>query len=173
VGALLVTTPGYAAVALLSAGLMLLLRLGLTPVIGDPIHPVTAWAWAGGFLGGAIMSYVIGVGITVTKDELPRLRTLQWTHLIYGVAGGTVYPWMYRIPMGAPGETFAAFPATLHTGQAWGMLMFVVAALAYYLAGTIGGVGDNLRQWGAIVGTYLVYGVVLGVWMGFWTPLFM
>lgn len=168
---LLVTPYGYGFVVVLSAALLLLVRVGLNGVY-RPMHPVTAWAWTGGLLGGAIVSYVIGVGITVTKNELPRLRGLQWAHVMYGTLGGAVFPWAYASWMGARGSEFAAFPATLHTGQAWGMVMFVLAAAVYYLLGALGGLGNNLRQWGAIVGMYLVYGVFLGLWMGFYTPLF-
>lgn len=169
--ALLVSPYGYAAVAAVSAVLMLLARVAVNPIY-RPMHPVTAWAWLGGLVGGAIMSYTIGVGITVTRSELPRLRALQWSHVIYGTVGGAIYPWVYAFLMNAEGAAYADFPATLHTGQAWGMIMFVAAAVAYYLAGAIGGIGSNIRQWGAIVGMYLVYGVFLGIWMGFWTPLF-
>ena len=44
--------------------------------------------------------------------------------------------------------------------------MFVVAGFVYLAVGTVGGVGSNLRQWGAIYGMYMAYGVVLGVWVG-------
>jgi hypothetical protein len=169
---LLVSPYGYAVVSVLSAVTMLAARYAVSPLIDDAVHPVTVWAFVAGLLGGAIMSYTIGVGITVTRSELPRLRALQWSHVMYGTVGGAIYPWVYTILMAAPPASIADFPATLHTGQAWGMLMFVAAAVTYYAAGAIGGVGNNIRQWGAIVGMYLVYGVFLGVWMGFWTPLF-
>lgn len=157
--------PTLYAVAGVTLALLAGVRVALGSVMSGP-HPITWIALSGGFLGGAVMAELIDLGIDAAPAEMLRLRGLEFAHLLYGSLVGAAYPWLYNIVWSSGDVWFVTFPQGLHSAQSLATLMFVVAGFVYLAIGTIGGVGSNLRQWGAIYGMYMAYGIVLGVWVG-------
>lgn len=158
-------------VSVVTLVVFLLVRVLAGAIFGNPMHEITALGLVGGFLGGAIMAYIIGVGIEAAPSELPQLRALQYSHVVYGTLAGGVFPWFYVGLTHGGGQWVIRYPGSIHAGQSYAILLFALAAAVYYGLGALGGLGENLRQWGAIVGMYLVYGVFLGMFLGLSLPL--
>jgi len=168
---LLASRVGLASVSMLTLLFAVAVRAVTGSAIGRPMHPVTVLGLLGGLLAGSVVAWIIGIGVDAGAEERLRLRGLQYAHVAYGTVAGGLFPWVYHGWMGAEGGMFVAFPGALHSGHVYSMLLFAVAGAVYLGVGVIGGVGDYLRQWGAILGMYVIYGMVLGVWMGLSEPL--
>lgn len=169
-GGLLASPVGLGFLSVVTLALLILGRAAVGAAFGLGMHPVTPLALIGGFVGGSVMAWIIGVGIDATGEDVLRLRVLQYVHVAYATFAGGLFPWAYRWWMGAPGQVFVEFPFALHSAHAWSMLLFAVAGGGYLAVGSIGGVGNYLRQWGAILGMYVIYGMVFGVWMRLCRP---
>lgn len=141
------------------------LRFAYGLVVGDDVQPVTYVATSGGLVGGTVMSAVIGYGVDVDPGEYPTLRVVQWAHVTYAALAGAVFPRFYWLMAGEPSH-YTALPEVLHAAHTYSIVLFTVAALGYTAFGTISSLRNNLRPWVGMMGLYLVYGVVLGAWMG-------
>lgn len=144
---------------------LFLARFAYGLVVGDDVQPVTYAATSGGLVGGVVMSAVIGYGVDLDPAEYPTLRLVQWAHVTYAALAGAVFPRFYWLMAEDPTH-YTALPDVLHAAHTYSIVLFVVAALAYVAFGAISSLRNNLRPWVGMMGLYLVYGVVLGLWMG-------
>lgn len=156
---------GFVVVVAATVAVLVGLRLAYGTVVGDDLQAVTVFALAGGLLGGTVMAAVIGFGVDVDRSQYATLRLVQWAHVTYAAVAAAVFPRLYWV-MDGTGAFYTAFPDVLHAAHTYSIVMFAVAALAYVATGAITGARDNLRPWVGMMGLYLVYGVVLGLWMG-------
>lgn len=158
--------PGLLLVSVLSIAVLVAGRMAVAPLLNDPIVEVTWIGLAGGFLGGVMLAAILDVGIERLPGETVQFRALQLVHILYGALAGAFMPAVYWRLFAPEARWIISLPEALHAGQSYGLLMFVVAATAYLAVGTLGGPGENFRQWGALLGMYVMYGVFFGMWMG-------
>lgn len=156
---------GFVTVVATTLATLLALRFAYGVVVGDDLKPVTLIALAGGLVGGTVMAAVIGYGVDVDTGQYGTLRFVQLAHVTYATVAAALFPRLYWV-MDGTGTFYTAFPDVLHAAHTYSIVMFAVAALAYAATGTITAGRNNLRPWVGMMGLYLVYGVVLGLWMG-------
>jgi len=174
------TLPGIAVTILLSIGVLLGVRAVLGLVIDNPIHPVTYRAVIGGGLGSLGMlafarrvdpeiafapmefwANVVGEG----EAEQYQLEG-YYLHVVYGSILAAFYPrLMQELTGGGAGSLFAEYPLSLVTGAGYAVALFVLG-LVYAQVGLFR-LEMEPRRLARFLGAHLVYGVVLGLVLGF------
>jgi hypothetical protein len=165
------------ALALLAMGAA---RVGLASVLADPVQPVTALGVLGGVLGAGLALVVrrhAGLGVPAatrvwshhvagTDPESARTQG-AFLHLLAGAVAGGWYPWLFAT-LGFRVGTFAALPASLAVGLAFGVLVWGVAI------GLVGAGVLDLELYGQrvarLLSLQLLYGLAVGAVVGLWCP---
>jgi Mg/Co/Ni transporter MgtE len=141
-----------------------------------------------GLLGGAVATTAVITVLLVDEDSHSRLlfrrrpgeegnsvpgRLVALTaRLAAGTLAGGVFPFLFRNVLALPSRYVTTLPHTLVTGTAYGFLLYLLVVGASFLDDDVDFRGLSDGQVWFIFFAALLYGVVVGAWIGsLWPPL--
>lgn len=131
-----------------------------------------------GLAGGIVATIVMTVFMMALGDDSPPPTALFWSkyvgdggpdeymmqgmvlHLLYGLGAGVVF----ALVLPAAGFASVGLTAAAGLGVAYGVVLFVVAAVLWM--NVVLDIDAELPMVGMFLLFHLVYGVVLGAWLG-------
>ena len=131
-----------------------------------------------GLAGGLVATIIMTMFMMTLGDDSPPPTALFWSkyvgngppdeyimqgivlHLIYGTIAGGVF----AIGVGILGVGVASLGSGLLWGLAYGILLFIGAAV--FWMNIVLGVDADMKMVGMFLFFHLVYGAVLGAWIG-------
>lgn len=132
-----------------------------------------------GAVGGLVATIVMTVFMMILGDDSPPPTALFWSkyvgdgtpedymmqgmvlHLIYGIIAGAVYVLLVPIV----GLSVATVGSSVLWGLGWGVVLFVFGA-AFWLMMVLG-MEPEIKMAGMFLLFHLIYGTVLGAWVGY------
>lgn len=131
-----------------------------------------------GLAGGIVATIVMTVFMMVLGDDSPPPTALFWSkyvgdggpdeymmqgmvlHLLYGLGAGVVF----ALALPVAGFASVGLTTAVGLGVAYGVVLFVVAAVLWM--NVVLDIDAELPMVGMFLLFHLVYGVVLGAWLG-------
>lgn len=131
-----------------------------------------------GFAGGIVATIVMTVFMMALGDDSPPPTALFWSkyvgggppdeymmqgmvlHLLYGLGAAVVL----ALVLPAAGFTSVGLTTAVGFGVVYGVVLFVVAAVLWM--NVVLDIDAELPMVGAFLSFHLVYGIVLGAWLG-------
>lgn len=132
-----------------------------------------------GLVGGLVATIVMTVFMMMLGDDSPPPTALFWSkyvgdgspedymmqgmalHLLYGVIAGGVF--VLLVPVA--GLSVATLGSALLWGLVWGVVLFVAGA-AFWMMMVLG-IQPEMKMAGMFLLFHLIYGAVLGAWVGY------
>lgn len=134
----------------------------------------------GGLVGGLVATIVMTAFMMMLGDDSPPPPSAFWAkyvgngppedymmqgmvlHLLYGIVMGGVFA---ALALALGFISVATLTSGLLWGLAWGVVLFVVGAV--FWLNIVLDMDAEMRQVGMFLFFHLVYGAVLGAWVGF------
>lgn len=132
-----------------------------------------------GVVGGFVATIVMTVFMTQLGDDSPPPTALFWAkyvgdggpeeammpgmvlHLVYGTIAGGAFVLLLPIL----GLSFASVGSAVLWGLVWGVVLFIFAA-AFWMMMVLG-MDPEKKQVGMFLLFHLIYGAILGAWIGY------
>lgn len=132
-----------------------------------------------GLVGGLVATIVMTMFMMAMGDDSPPPTADLWSkyvgggppenymmqgmvlHLLYGTTAGGVF----AVLVSASGLSVATLTSGILWGVAWGIVLFIVGAGFWMMM--VLDIEPDMKMAGGFLVFHLVYGIVLGVWVGY------
>jgi hypothetical protein len=182
-----VTDSAFGTVGAALATLLVVLgvRYGVGAALGRGVHELTYLGIAGGAVGAlamigagglrdgdrAILPIRLWAGLLDDPDPDELAGPGAYVHLVFGGALGPLSTWLAWL-VGLTGAWYATLPQALLPAVGYALVLAIVGFVALELRGLLEGGVEGMPEQAAFIGQHVVYGLVLGVAVGLYRPLF-